>query len=136
MFLTKDEKTNFSRISLLFTLSFGLLLLIGTLYMAFSAFNLGFVLFLLGLVLLVGNEYLVYKRLLKKNRGAPTVSPSAAISEILNFAMVAYIAPSAIALFLFFMQGWGYEVLVIAVAGFTVTSVKVAAKTAQLFFSS
>ena len=40
--------------------------------------------------------------------------------------------PSAIALFLFFFQGAGTQVLVIAIAGFTVTSVKVAAKTAQL----
>ncbi|MCX6769262.1 MAG: hypothetical protein NT051_01130, partial [Candidatus Micrarchaeota archaeon] len=61
------------------------------------------------------------------------LSPTNAISELLNFAILAYLMPSVISLFLFFFEGWGSQVLVFAVAGFSVTSVKVAARTAQLF---
>lgn len=134
MLLGGNETERLSRISILFTLSFALLLLIGALSMAFANFMLGFVLFLLGLVLVIGNEWLELEKAKKKGRGA-AFSPSAAISDVLNFAIVAYLFPSAISLFLFFTQGWGTQVLVIAVAGFTVTTVKVAAKTAQFFLA-
>lgn len=130
--LPQGETEKVSKISLLFTLSFSMLLALGALSMAYANFRLGFVLFVLGLVLLVGNEFLVYRKLEKKARQSPLPSPSQLLSETINFALIAYIAPSAIALFLFFFQGAGTQVLVIAVAGFAVTSVKVAAKTAQL----
>jgi hypothetical protein len=130
--LPQGDTEKVSKISLLFTLSFSILLALGALSMAYANFMLGFVLFMLGLILLVGNEFLVFRKLEKKARQEPLPSPAKLLFETINFALVAYIVPSAIALFLFFFQGAGTQVLVIAIAGFTVTSVKVAAKTAQL----
>ncbi|MCX6769645.1 MAG: hypothetical protein NT051_03115, partial [Candidatus Micrarchaeota archaeon] len=66
MLIPQDEQSRLSFISVLFTLSFSLLLLLGAISMAFANFTLGFVLFILGLTLLVGNEYLVFKRLSRK----------------------------------------------------------------------
>lgn len=132
MLLSSNESDSVSKVSLLFTLSFSVLLALGTLSMAYANFRLGFVLFVLGLILLAGNEFLVYRRMEKKARSQPFPRPSAILSETINFALIAYIMPSAISLFLFFFQGWGSQVLIIAIAGFAVTTVKVAAKTAQL----
>jgi hypothetical protein len=132
MFLeSKTEKEQLSTISMLFILSFALLLILGTLSMAFANFTLGFVLFLLGIILLIGNEWLEFRNSKKK----PDFSepPSKFLSSLINFVVAAFLLPSAAALLLFFVYGWGNEVLVVSVAGLSVTAVKLAARTAQLF---
>ncbi|VVC00305.1 Uncharacterised protein [uncultured archaeon] len=125
-----------SLISILFTVSFGALLVLGTLLMAIPSANflLGTILFSLGLLLMLGNEYLIFKRQSRKGYGR-ALPPGQLMAGLLNFAIAAYIFPSAIALFMYFAYGWDQRVLSVVIAGFIVTSVKVAARTAELFFA-
>ncbi len=130
---TLEEKRKFPLISLLFNISLGALLLLGALSMSFANFMLGAILFSLGLVLLLGNEYLAFRRL--KIRGfarAKTVSPTAFLSGILNFAILA-LFPAVAALVLYFGFGAEERVLLLVFASLCVASIKVAARTAELF---
>jgi hypothetical protein len=131
--LEDEEKEWFSRISTLFAASYSLLLILGTLSMAFFNFWLGFILFFLGLVLVAGNELLVFKQISSDKKERPR--SASLLIDALNFAIPAFLLPSTIAVYLFFMEGWGNEVLVFALAGLSATAVKLAARTAQLFFA-
>jgi hypothetical protein len=131
--LTLEEKEKFPLISFLFNVSLGALLLLGALSMAFANSTLGGILFFLGLLLLISNEYLAFRRL--KIRGfarAKTVSPTAFLSGMLNFAILV-LFPAALALVLYFGFGAEERVLLIVFASLAVASIKVAARTAELF---
>lgn len=128
-----EEKEKFSSISLLFNISLAALLVLGTALMVFANFALGAVLFGLGMVLLIGNEYLYFRR--SRIRGfvsAKTVSPTKSLSGIFNFAL-AVLFPAVLALILYFGYGSSEKMLVIVFACMAVASIKVAARTAELF---
>jgi len=135
MFLWSNENEQFSRISLLFTISFSLLLIIGTLCMVFANFSLGVVLFLLGVLLVAGNEYLVFQRLRTNEYAAALRTPSKSIEDLMNFAILSYILPSTSAIFLYFFADMGVQVLVIVIAGFILTSIKIVSRSLQFYFS-
>ncbi|MFA6907979.1 MAG: hypothetical protein WC263_04085 [Candidatus Micrarchaeia archaeon] len=135
MLLWSNEREQFSRISLLFTISFSLLLIAGTLCMAFASFNLGLLLFALGVVLVAGNEYLVFRRLRTAEYAAALRTPSKSIEDLMNFAILAYILPSTSAIFLYFFAGMSIQVLVIVFAGFILTSIKIVSRSLQFYFS-
>ena len=126
-----NEPEGISKISVLFTISFAALLAIGTLLMAFANFFLGAILFSLGIILIAGNEFLLFKR----QSRARFSTPSEALSGLLNFAVAAYLFPATVALFLYFAYGWSERVLIVVVAGFVVTSVKLIARTAEFYYS-
>jgi len=132
--LWANEKEQFSRISLLFTLSFSILLIIGVLCMAFANFNLGAVLFSLGVLLVAGNEYLVFRRLSSREQRS-TLTPSKSIEDLLNFAILAYILPSTAAIFLYFFADMSVQVLIIVFAGFILTSIKIVSRSLQFYVS-
>ena len=128
-----EEKEKFSLISLLFNISLAALLVLGVASMVFANFILGAVLFGLGLTLLIGNEYLYFRR--SKIRGfvsAKTVSPTKSLSGIFNFSL-AVLFPAVFALILYFGYGASEKMLVIVFACMAVASIKVAARTAELF---
>ncbi|MCX8174920.1 MAG: hypothetical protein N3E51_01820 [Candidatus Micrarchaeota archaeon] len=125
----ETEAQKASAISILYTLSFASLFAIGTLLMAFANFLLGVILFSLGLLLMVANEYM----LLRRQPPAAFSSPSEALSSLLSFAVASYLFPATIALFLYFGYGFSERVLVVVAAGFIITSVKIAAKTAEFY---
>jgi len=133
--LWSNEKEQFSRISLLFTLSFSILLIIGVLCMAFANFDLGVVLFGLGVALVAGNEYLVFRRLRGKEYSKELRTPSKSIEDLLNFAILAYILPSTSAIFLYFFADMSPQVLVIVFAGFVLVSIKIVSRSLQFYFS-
>ena len=135
MLLWTNEKEQFSRISLLFTISFTALLVIGTLCMVYASFNLGVLLFALGVVLVAGNEFLVFKRLRTKAYANAVRTPSKSIEDLMNFAILAYILPSASAMFLYFFANMSVQVLVIVFAGFILTSIKIVSRSMQFYFS-
>ena len=135
MLLWSNEKEQFSRISLLFTLSFSILLIIGVLCMAFANFDLGVVLFGLGVALVAGNEYLVFRRLRGKEYSKELRTPSKSIEDLLNFAILAYILPSTSAIFLYFFADMSPQVLVIVFAGFVLVSIKIVSRSLQFYFS-
>jgi hypothetical protein len=135
MLLWSNEKEQFSRISLLFTISFSILLIIGTLCMVFASFNLGVILFALGVMLVGGNEFLVFKRLRTREYAAALRTPSKSIEDLMNFAILAYILPSTSAIFLYFFADMSVQVLVIVFAGFILTSIKIVSRSLQFYFS-
>jgi len=135
MLLWTSEKEQFSRISLLFTLSFSILLILGTLCMVFANFSLGIVLFSLGVVLVAGNEFLIFRRLRTRERLTSLRMPSKAIEDLLNFAILAYILPSTAAIFLYFFADMSVQVLIVVFAGFLLTSIKIVSRSMQFYFS-
>jgi len=135
MLLWSNEKEQFSRISLLFTLSFSILLVLGMLCMAFANFDLGVALFALGTVLVAGNEYLVFRRLRGKEYAKELRAPSKSIEDLLNFAILAYILPSTSAIFLYFFADMSAQVLVIVFAGFILVSIKIVSRSLQFYVS-
>jgi hypothetical protein len=135
MLLWTSEREQFSRISLLFTLSFSILLILGTLCMVFANFSLGMVLFALGVVLVAGNEFLIFRRLRTRERLTSLRMPSKAIEDLLNFAILAYILPSTAAIFLYFFADMGVQVLVVVFAGFLLTSIKIVSRSLQFYLS-
>jgi hypothetical protein len=135
MLLWSSEREQFSRISLLFTLSFSILLILGTLCMVFANFSLGLALFSLGTLLVAGNEYLIFQRLRTRERLTSLRIPSKAIEDLLNFAILAYILPSTAAIFLYFFADMSVQVLVVVFAGFLLTSIKIVSRSLQFYFS-
>ena len=135
MLLWSNEKEQFSRISLLFTISFSILLIIGTLCMVFANFSLGVMLFALGVLLVAGNEFLVFKRLRTKEYASALRTPSKSIEDLMNFAILAYVLPSTSAIFLYFFADMSVQVLVIVFAGFILTSIKIVSRSLQFYFS-
>ncbi len=135
MLLWTNEKEQFSHISLMFTFSFSILLILGVLCMVFANFNLGLVLFSLGVVLVAGNEYLVFRRLRTREHIATLRMPSKAIEDMLNFAILAYILPSTAAIFLYFFADMSMQVLIVVFAGFLLTSIKIVSRSMQFYFS-
>ena len=135
MLLWTNEREQFSRISLLFTISFSILLIIGTLCMVFANFSLGALLFLLGVLLVAGNEYLVFRRLTAKAYSGAVRTPSKAIEDLMNFAILAYVLPSTSAIFLYFFANMSVQVLIIVFAGFILTSIKIVSRSLQFYFS-
>ena len=135
MLLWTNEKEQFSRISLLFTISFSILLIVGTLCMAFANFNLGVLLFTLGVLLVSGNEYLIFKRLNTWEYANVLRTPSKSIEDLMNFSILAYVLPSTSAIFLYFFADMSVQVLVIVFAGFILTSIKIVSRSLQFYFS-
>ena len=135
MLLWTNEREKFSRISLLFTVSFSILLIIGVLCMVLANFTLGVMLFMLGALLVSGNEYLVFKRLNTREYSAALRTPSKSIEDLMNFAVLAYVLPSTSAIFLYFFAGMSVQVLVIVFAGFILTSIKIVSRSLQFYFS-
>ena len=135
MLLWTNEREQFSRISLLFTISFSALLIIGTLCMAYANFSLGVLLFALGVALVAGNEYLVFQRLRTRDYAAALRTPSKSIEDLMNFAILAYILPSASAIFLYFFANMSTQVLVIVFAGFILTGIKIVSRSLQFYLS-
>lgn len=119
-------------VSALYTVSFAALIIIGTLSMAYANFTLGAILFSLGIVLVIGNEYILFRENAEQPHylGELLFSPES-LSEIFGFAFVAYLLPATIAIYLYFLEGGSSRVLIVVFAGLIATGIKVAAKIVQ-----
>ncbi|MCX8196738.1 MAG: hypothetical protein N3G80_00245 [Candidatus Micrarchaeota archaeon] len=115
--------------SLLFNLSMGILLVLGSLSMVFANFLLGQVLFGLGLVLLIGNEFLSYRYLkLFPKRQLP---PTQMLSGMLGF-LFACLLPAATSVVWYFGFEQNEKILIIALAGVCVATIKIVSRTLLL----
>ena len=123
-------------ISAMYTISFAALIIIGTLSMAYADFTLGSILFSLGIVLMIGNEYIIARQAKKQPRYLSDLlfSPET-LSEMINFAFVAYLLPATMAIFLYFLGDGSPRVLVVVFAGMIATGIKIAAKTVQFLMA-
>jgi len=125
----RDEKDAFSKVSALFFISFASLLLLGTLSMAFASFELGVILYILGLVLVVGNDAVSARSC---ERGYGSVRAVSFIPELVNFAAVAYVFPILVALAVAAFVGTNDRLSFVVFAGMAATGVKVLIVTARL----
>jgi hypothetical protein len=135
IFFWSNKKGIFSRIPLIFTLLFSILLVIGTLCMVFADFSIGAALFSLGLGLMASNEYLAFKRLKGNVNSSAARTPLKFIEDLLNFIILACVMPSTVAVSLYFFANMGEQVLVVVLASFILISIKVISYSLQFYFS-
>jgi hypothetical protein len=130
-------KHHFSIVSLLFSLTFFALIAIGTLIMVFDKmfgtnFTLGLLLFVLGTVLMLGNEIMFIRGLIKSENTEQTASES--VASVVNFAVISYLLPLVIVVYLYLTVTKESKLLIIVIAGFVTATIKLASKTFVLFF--
>ena len=113
-------------IALVFTITMGLLVLLGAMVMMFGNFELGVILFILGLVLVISNESILPKlKHIKSNN--PNVEPGL-LEEVLNLAIIGYTPPLILGTYLFVTNQSDFKLVIFMAASFTVVTMKVFAK--------
>lgn len=128
---------NLGTISALYTVSFAALIIIGTLCMAYANSTLGAILFSLGIVLIIGNEYITFRQATNKPKYLSDMLFSVdTLSEMVGFAFIAYLLPATIAIFLYFLGGGSSQVLIVVFAGLIATAIKLGTKTAQFMMAN
>lgn len=121
------------RISLLYLLSYSFLLLVGALSATLANAALGAILFFLGLVLLVGDEYAKSRQ--RARAGPVAQGLSSEISGMVAFSLVACAASLSAAFLLSSFYGWDARMLSLAFSGLAASAAKVASSTMTLFFA-
>ncbi|MEM4633682.1 MAG: hypothetical protein QW275_00850 [Candidatus Anstonellaceae archaeon] len=131
MFLPQEEKKQIPYISAIFAASFSILLVLGCASMVFANFQLGAILFSLGLVLVAGNEYMLFQRQIYR-KDIRQHSLSSDIEQLLVFSILAFFAGGAIAYLHYLVYGWSEKMLIAIACGFLSSIVKISSVTAQL----
>jgi len=130
-----DEKKKDAALTLLYVVSFAMLLSFGALFMAFGDFILGVILFSAGLLLLSTDEHVHYSRAKKAGHKAHPDFFKSPLSSIVAFIVLAFFIPALISLYLFFFQNFSPDVLIIALAGLVVVCVKLISTSARHFLT-
>jgi hypothetical protein len=113
-------------IAIIFTITMGLLVVLGAMVMMFGNFELGSILFVLGLVLVISNESIL-PRLKRFKSTNPNIEPGL-VEEVLNLAIIGYTPPVVIATYLFFTRTADFKLVIFTAATFTVVTMKIFAK--------
>ncbi len=113
-------------ISLIFTITMGLLVVLGAMVMMFGNFELGVILFILGLVLVISNESIL-PRLKRVRSNNPNIEPGL-VEEVLNLAIIGYTPPVVLGAYLFFTGAVDFKLIIFMAASFTVVTMKIFAK--------
>jgi len=131
MFLPEEETEQIPQISIIFIVSFSALLLLGCLSMTFANFDLGAVLFALGLVLVAGNEYMLLRRHRIMSRSA-AIPVSSDIEGLILFSLAASPTAAIVGYLHYMFYGWSEKVLLAVASGFLASAVKIASVSLQL----
>lgn len=121
-----DRRKLLSIISIIFSITTGMLVILGSLVMMYGNFDLGVILFVLGLLLVISNEGLLPKvRLIKSKNifGADTT-----IEEILNLAILGYTPPILIFFYMYFSGEYDAKLIIFLGICLTVVTMKIFAK--------
>lgn len=113
-------------ISLAFTITMGMLVVLGAMVMMFGNFELGVILFILGLVLVISNESIL-PRLRKFKSNNPNLEPGL-VEEVLNLAIIGYTPPLVLGAYLFVTSHADFKLVIFMAASFTVVTMKIFAK--------
>lgn len=116
-------------ISIIFSTTMALLVLLGSVVMMYGNFELGVILFVLGLVLVISNEGIL-PRLRRQSMQAGL------IEEIANLAAVGYTPPILIATYLYFSGQSDFKLVLFMALTFTVVTMKIIAKVAAVRLSA
>ena len=112
-------------ISLIFSVTMALLVLFGAIVMMYGNFELGVILFVLGLVLVISNE-----GILPRLRRQASRAETGLIEEVANIAAVGYTPPILIATYLYFSGQQDFKLILFMALTFIVVTMKIIAKVA------
>ncbi len=128
-----DRRKLISAISVIFSLTMGFLVILGALVMMYGNFDLGLILFVLGLVLIISNEGVLPKTRSKEQTTAqvmPSDTTSGLVEEVINLAAIGYIPPILLAIYLFFSGTEDLKLIIFMGISFVVVTMKIFAKIA------
>lgn len=135
-----DRRKLVSAISIIFSVTMGLLVILGALVMMYGNFDLGLILFVLGLVLVISNEGILPR--LKKGRvAAPAktqeqpANSEAIIEEVANLAAIGYTPPILLGVYLYVSGEQDFKLVVFMGLTFVVVTMKIFAKIAAARFT-
>ena len=127
-----DRRKIVSAISIIFSLTMGLLVILGALVMMYGNFDLGLILFVLGLVLVISNEGVLPKigKTPKKHVETGREGLEGLIEEIVNLAAIGYVPPIILAAYLFLSGIQDLKLIIFMGLSFVVVTMKIFAKVA------
>lgn len=124
-----DRRKLVGAISVVFSVTMGLLVILGALVMMYGNFDLGLILFVLGLVLVISNEGILPKVERTKNKDKNT-GVDGLIEEIVNLAAIGYVPPVILAVYLFLSGTDDLKLIIFMGLSFVVVTMKIFAKVA------
>lgn len=122
-----DRRKLVGAISVVFSITMGLMVVLGALVMMYGNFDLGLILFILGLVLVISNEGILPKQD-KKARVQSTMD--GLIEETINLAAIGYVPSVIMAAYLFLSGTEDLKLIIFMGLSFIVVTMKIFAKVA------
>lgn len=125
-----DSRLLFRAISIIFSIAMGLLVVVGSLVMMFGNFELGVVLFVLGLVLIISNESILPTLRSSPKKGGKTNPDAALMEEVADLAAVGYAPPILLGAYIFISSNSDFKLIIFTGISFVVVTMKLFAKVA------
>ncbi len=110
-------------ISVIYSATTAMLVILGALVMMYGNFDLGLILFVLGLVLVIGNES-IFPKLLNQQSD----QRNAIVEEIANIAAIGYIPPILLGVYLFVSGQNDIKLVIFLSVSFVVVTMKIVSK--------
>lgn len=123
-----DRRKLVGAISIVFSVTMGLLVVLGALVMMYGNFDLGLILFVLGLVLVISNEGILPRP--DKHAAPKPGSVDGLIEDVVNLAAIGYVPPIILAAYLFLSGIEDLKLIIFMGLSFAVVTMKVFAKIA------
>jgi len=130
-----DSRRIVSIISIVFSLTMGLLVILGALVMMYGNFDLGLILFVLGLVLVISNEGILPKlKAPPRQSKSDTPTGEALLEEVANLAAIGYTPAILLGAYLFMSGETDIKLVIFMGLTFIVVTMKIFAKVAATRF--
>ena len=118
-------------IALVFTITMGLMVILGAMVMMYGNFDLGIILFVLGLVLVISNESILPRLRRMRNRNSRSTLEPGLLEEVANLAVIGYAPPVLVGIYLYLNGQTDFKLIVFMAVSFTVVTMKIFAKVAS-----
>lgn len=110
-------------VSVIYSATTAMLVILGALVMMYGNFDLGLILFVLGLVLVIGNES-IFPKILNPNAD----SHGTIVEDIANLAAIGYTPPILLGFYLFLSGQSDFKLVIFLAVSFVVVTMKIVAK--------
>ncbi|MEM3362142.1 MAG: hypothetical protein QXV64_00400 [Candidatus Anstonellaceae archaeon] len=127
-----DRRRLLSIISIIFSITMGLLVVLGSLVMMYGNFDLGVILFVLGLLLVISNEGLLPK--IKLIKAKERFGVDGTIEEIINLAILGYTPPILLSFYIYVNGEYDPRLIIFLGICLVVVTMKIFAKIATSRF--
>ena len=118
-------------IALIFTVTMGLMVVLGAMVMMYGNFELGIILFVLGLVLVISNESILPRLRRMRNRNSNSTMEPGLLEEVANLATIGYAPPLLVGVYLYMSGQDDFKLIIFMAVSFTVVTMKIFAKVAS-----